>query len=115
MLTRPFGPPCNPPRATTPARPSHPIPNVRDDRDTPLTRAGTARGVVVIWVERKPKYFWKWGWTGKSVDRDSPRKRTRYGAPNEFVAQGPVVRAGSTATLRPVLADYATDGFVGGG
>src|SRR5215212_8059483 len=42
-------------------------PRVRDDRDTPLWWDETVRTTVVICVERKPKYFSKWGWTGKSV------------------------------------------------
>jgi hypothetical protein len=46
----------------------HRIPSrVRDDRDTPLWWDETARTTVVICVRRKPKYFSKWGWTGKSV------------------------------------------------
>jgi hypothetical protein len=36
-------------RLTTSKRPPHPKPNVRDDRETPLTRAGTARDMLVIW------------------------------------------------------------------
>jgi hypothetical protein len=31
-------------------RPSHPVPNVRDDRETPLWRDGMARYEPVIWV-----------------------------------------------------------------
>jgi len=36
-------PPCDPDCAPTLPRPSHPKPNVRDDRETPLMWAGTAR------------------------------------------------------------------------
>jgi hypothetical protein len=42
-------------------------PRVRDDRDTPLWWDETAPTTVVICVARKPKYFSKGGWTGKSV------------------------------------------------
>src|SRR5215213_702878 len=42
-------------------------PRVRDDRDTPLWWDETARTTVVICVGRKPKYFSKWDWTGKSL------------------------------------------------
>ena len=38
-------------------RPSHPAPNVRDDRETPLWWDGMARDVPVIWVEWKAKCF----------------------------------------------------------
>jgi hypothetical protein len=50
-------PPCDSPRATTLPRPPHPLPNVRDDRDTPLSRAGTAADMEVIWVEPEAEYF----------------------------------------------------------
>src|SRR5882724_4257375 len=38
-------------------------PNVRDDRDTPLTRDGMAGVIKVIWAKRARKYFCKAGWT----------------------------------------------------
>src|SRR5215218_667207 len=44
-------------------------PRVRDDRDTPLWWDETVRTTVVICLGRKPKYFSKWGWTGKSADQ----------------------------------------------
>src|SRR5437879_1106859 len=58
-------PPCNPHRtpgafASTAARP-----NVRDDRDTPLLRAGMARVVRLIWVSREPISFFPQDWTGQ--------------------------------------------------
>src|SRR4029077_6593071 len=37
-------------------RPPHPLPNVRDDRETPLCGHGTARISELIWVEREAKY-----------------------------------------------------------
>src|SRR5215212_5936533 len=42
-------------------------PRVRDDRDTPLWWDETGGTTVVICAGRKPKYFSKWGWTGKPV------------------------------------------------
>ena len=45
-------------------RPSHPLPNVRDDRDTPLLWAGTAQTVSLIWGKREAEYFCAKGWTG---------------------------------------------------
>src|SRR5229473_4262502 len=57
-------PPCNPaPRSTLP-RPPHPAPNVRDDHDTPLSRAGMGNVLEMIWGERKGKYFCEEDWTG---------------------------------------------------
>ena len=44
-------------------RPSHPMPHVRDDRDTPLLRAGMAETVNVIWGNREAEYFSREGWT----------------------------------------------------
>src|ERR1700738_1851419 len=44
-------------------RPPHPVPYVRDDRDTPLMWDGTARLLEVIWVSRKQEYFCKQDWT----------------------------------------------------
>jgi hypothetical protein len=49
-------PPCNPARDDAAASTaSHP--NVRDDRDTPLSRDGMAWDKPVIWVRKKRKYF----------------------------------------------------------
>jgi len=49
-------------RPTLP-RPPHPVPNVRDDRDTPLSRDGMAGDMEVIWVKREVEYFSRAGWT----------------------------------------------------
>src|SRR6202048_4637940 len=46
-------------------RPPHPVPYVRDDRETPLCGNRTARLLNLIWVRRKRKYFCKWDWTGQ--------------------------------------------------
>src|SRR3954471_5542570 len=40
-------------------------PNVRDDRDTPLLRAGMAGVLGVIWVSREGVSFCARGWTGQ--------------------------------------------------
>jgi hypothetical protein len=53
-----------------------PLPNVRDDRETPLLWDGTAGLMDLIWVKREAIYFCGKGWTGplencpsgKSVD-----------------------------------------------
>jgi hypothetical protein len=44
----------------------HRIPSrVRDDRDTPLEWDETAVDIEVIWVNRKPEYFFKRDWTAQ--------------------------------------------------
>jgi hypothetical protein len=45
-------------------RPSHPVPYVRDDRDTPLLWAGMAGDIEVIWLWREQEYLFKGDWTG---------------------------------------------------
>ena len=49
-------------RPTLP-RPSHPAPNVRDDRDTPLSWARDGGLVGVIWGNREAEYFCSQHWT----------------------------------------------------
>src|SRR5438067_3461676 len=44
-------------------RPPHPVPNVRDDRETPLCVGRDGGSVKVIWVRNENKYFCKRGWT----------------------------------------------------
>jgi hypothetical protein len=43
-------------------------PRVRDDRETPLQRDGTAVDVKVIWVRREQEYFCERGWTRQSLN-----------------------------------------------
>ena len=47
-----------------PSRPSHPTPNVRDDREAPLERARDQVGLLLFLPKRKAKYFFKQDWTG---------------------------------------------------
>jgi hypothetical protein len=55
-------PPCDPLRDDAAASTaSHP--NVRDDRDTPLSRDGMPRNKEVIWVKREAEIFSREGWT----------------------------------------------------
>jgi hypothetical protein len=49
-------PPCHHVACPTLPRPSHPVPYVRDDRDTPLFRDGMARVLEVIWVRWQAKF-----------------------------------------------------------
>ena len=49
-------------RPTLP-RPPYSEPNVRDDRDTPLWRAGTGGVVGLIWGRREQVFFCCEGWT----------------------------------------------------
>src|SRR3954452_11614555 len=46
-------------------RPPHPVPNVRDDRDTPLRWDGMARLIVLIWVRSETECFCKGDWTAQ--------------------------------------------------
>ena len=46
-----FDPPCDPVARKTLPRPPHPVPYVRDDRDTPLLWDGMRRVLEVIWGE----------------------------------------------------------------
>src|SRR6266436_6490433 len=61
-------------RLTLP-RPSHPAPNVRDDREPPLLRVRDDHVLDLIWVGRKQKCFCKRGWTG--FWRNSPSGKSR--------------------------------------
>jgi hypothetical protein len=61
---RSFDLPCDPIARKTLPRPSHPAPYVRDDHDTPLSRAGMGKVLEMIWGVRKQKYFCEWDWTG---------------------------------------------------
>jgi hypothetical protein len=72
-------PPCDLDCAPTLPRPSHPEPNVRDDRETPLMRAGTARLMDLIWAKREGNFFCKRGWTG--MLRDLPVGRSACNLP----------------------------------
>ena len=40
---------------------------VRDDRDTPLVWDETVADMLVIWVDKKRKYFSLWEWTGPAT------------------------------------------------
>jgi hypothetical protein len=41
-------------------------PHVRDDRETPLRKGGTAEDMPVIWVEIEADYFLRGDWTVES-------------------------------------------------
>jgi hypothetical protein len=47
------------------ARPPHPVPNVRDDRETPLMWDGMAGIMELIWGKREGIYFSRGDWTGR--------------------------------------------------
>jgi hypothetical protein len=47
------------------SRPPHPVPNVRDDRETPLQGGRDGGRYEVIWVKREGKYFWRCDWTAQ--------------------------------------------------
>jgi hypothetical protein len=61
-------------RRSMAARPPHPDPNVRDDRDTPLlTGTGTRNALKLFPLNREAKFFWKEGWTGESLHGGSDK------------------------------------------
>jgi hypothetical protein len=52
------------PRLRATVRPSHPAPNVRDDREAPLLRsAGWLESVMLCLAISEAKYFCRKGWT----------------------------------------------------
>jgi hypothetical protein len=52
------------PRLRATVRPSHPAPNVRDDREAPLLRsAGWLESVMLCLAIGEAKYFFRKGWT----------------------------------------------------
>ena len=73
----------------TPLRPSHPAPNVRDDREAPLSRGAGCANHTLFPDSEKQKYFCREGWTrirasrlsGESLGKPHPlrlrRGRTR--------------------------------------
>jgi hypothetical protein len=52
-----FNSPCNPVARKTLPRPPHPMPNVRDDHDTPLWWGGMRKVLDVIWGAWEQKYL----------------------------------------------------------
>jgi hypothetical protein len=50
-------------RLTEPSRPSHPAPNVRDDREAPLLWVRTRESVELICPTAQAKYFCEGDWT----------------------------------------------------
>jgi len=56
-------PPCDPHRAPGAFASTAALPNVRDDRDTPLLRAGMSGVLGLIWVSREGDSFFAQGWT----------------------------------------------------
>jgi hypothetical protein len=64
-------PPCDPIARKTLPRPPHPVPNVRDDRDTPLLRDGMAESINLFLPNGETKYFWRGHWTRHWPDSPS--------------------------------------------
>jgi hypothetical protein len=58
-------PPCDINRAPGAFASTAARPNVRDDRDTPLLRAGMAGVLGLIWVSREGDSFFAQDWTGQ--------------------------------------------------
>src|SRR5712664_3611193 len=61
-------PPCNLFARKTLPRPSHPVPYVRDDRDTPLSWDGMAESINLFLPNGEAEYFCKEGWTVESTN-----------------------------------------------
>jgi hypothetical protein len=55
------------PRQQRRLRPSHPVPNVRDDRETPLVWDGMAMFIEVIWLRKNRNIFCDRAGQGKST------------------------------------------------
>ena len=72
-------------------RPPHPVPNVRDDRDTPPMWDGMARLIVLIWVRPETECFFKWDWTAQI--RLIRLNKFRSGRTRRTTAQGVVTQA----------------------
>jgi hypothetical protein len=60
----------------------HIPPRVRDDRDTPLLRDGTAADIEVIWVRREQEYFCERGWTEDAPNSPSGKSTEWVGFRN---------------------------------
>ena len=70
-------------------RPPHPEPDVRDDRDTPLSGSEMAGDIEVIWGTRERQYFLQRDWTARNRlialdklgfargDKRAPRRRCK--------------------------------------
>src|SRR5260221_13926890 len=86
------------PRLTLP-RPSHPAPNVRDDRERPSCGCGTGERKPLIWVRRKAEYFCNRDWTTQIALNHLTKSRFRR---RPFSAVQ-VVRAAQRPQNRPEL------------
>jgi hypothetical protein len=75
-------------RLTLP-RPSHPVPNVRDDRETPLLVGGTLESIKLFLPNREAKYFLCEGWTGISRDCPSGKSRLAYDLARDVASSAP--------------------------
>jgi len=75
--------------AKTLPRPPHPVPNVRDDRETPLCGTGRCESVEMFLPGREAKYFCKWGWTGNSLICPSGKISRRSAAASDLGATLP--------------------------
>jgi hypothetical protein len=63
-------------------------PRVCDDRETPLSRDGTADDIDLIWVSGEGKYFFKRDWTANSLICPSGKSASRPDEPRPSEAPG---------------------------
>ena len=69
---------CQHARQSRQPRPSHPAPNVRDDREAPLLiRCGTTSPLLLFLPTCEAKYFSPEDWTGKQISGDKSRQGDR--------------------------------------
>src|SRR5215218_7743204 len=81
-------PPCDSRLRADAAASTASLPNVRDGRETPLSRAGTAQTSPVICLEREGKYFLNRGWTSQTGDLPVRQNRRAKHAPSAAQHKG---------------------------
>jgi hypothetical protein len=74
------------PSSEAPPRVHRIPPRVRDDREPPLQRDGTGRGIRLICISEKQKYFFEKGWTGSRI-RNHKRRPTGKSPASASVAR----------------------------
>src|SRR6267142_323412 len=98
---RSFDPPCHHLARKTLPRPSHPVPYVRDDRDTPLLWDGMAESINLFLPNGEAEYFCKEGWTAESTNCPSGKSPDRAVQP--AARQFQVFSSASSTFMMPRL------------
>jgi hypothetical protein len=100
----PKNPPCDPIARKTLPHPPHPVPYVRDDRDTPLCGVGRLQLIEMFLPGTEAKNFLKWDSTTAQIIGPS-RSNKLHGPP----ASGSIHPA--VASPRPIAPDEAEPVF----